>query len=328
MDKIILTEEQHNQRELALEGIFNQIKTRIDKEATQIAIDKDRMNFLISTDEATYAVDVFWKYFKAKYHIDDIEKFYTSKIHLMQDIYVRCLIPFNLELDVKYGSGDIKKEDIVYGIARFGLWVADSFQRFYLSIIAFVSLFVMIYLSFYFIENDNQWLSSLFLGAASSILAALIVTLINRQIKNAISRLEFQDRYIRNEVTRYLEIQKTDIESIKVNHINDGKFLLDIVNINNTLKQHLRLMSKFSRIITQEYYIELKNIENKMFEKSSDFVKGEFFIDHKKPSFEDKEELLLLVFELQNSSEYYRNDIEEYLYSIRKNINRVSKKEI
>lgn len=180
MDKIILTEEQHNQRELALEGIFNQIKTRIDKEATQIAIDKDRMNFLISSDEATYAIDVFWKYFKTKYQIDDIEKFYTSKVHLMQDIYVRCLIPYNLELDVKYGSGDIKKEDIVYGIARFGLWVADLFQRFYLSIIAFASLFVMIYLSFYFIENDNQWLSSLFLGAASSILAALIVTFINR----------------------------------------------------------------------------------------------------------------------------------------------------
>jgi hypothetical protein len=328
MDKIILTEEQHNQRELALEGIFNQIKTRIDKEATQIAIDKDRMNFLISSDEATYAIDVFWKYFKTKYQIDDIEKFYTSKVHLMQDIYVRCLIPFNLELDVKYGSGDIKKEDIVYGIARFGLWVADLFQRFYLSIIAFASLFVMIYLSFYFIENDNQWLSSLFLGAASSILAALIVTFINRQVKNAISHLEFQDRYIRNEVTRYLNIQKNDIESIKVNHINDGKFLLDIVNINNTLKQHLRLMSKFPRITTQEYYIDLKSIEKKMFEKSSEYVRGEFFKEHQKPTLEDKDELLLLVFELQNSSEYYKQEVDEYLYSISKSLNRITKKAI
>jgi hypothetical protein len=185
MDKIALSEDQHNQRELALEKIFNEIKTRIDKEATQIAIDKDRMNFVITSGDATYAVDVFWKYFKSKYGVDDIEKFYKSKVELMQDIYVRCLIPFNLELDVKYGTGDIKKEDFFYGIARVGLWLADLIQRFYLSIIAFVSLFIMIYLSFYFTANDDQWLSSLFLGAASSILAALIVTSINRQIKKS-----------------------------------------------------------------------------------------------------------------------------------------------
>lgn len=328
MDKNILSEDQQNQRELALENIFNLIKTRIDKETTQIAIDKDKMNFLISSDDAKYAVDVFWGYFKNKYRVDDIEKFYTSKIELMQDIYVRCLIPFNLELDVKYGTGDIKKEDFIYGIARIGLWIADLFQRFYLSIIAFVSLFIMIYMSFYFGENDNQWLSSLFLGAASSILAALIVTSINRQIKKVITNLEFQDRYIRKEVTRYLNIQENDIDSIKVNHSNDGKFLLDIVNVNNTLKQHLRLMSKFPRITTQEYYIELKKIEKKMFEKSSEYVKGEFFIEHKKPTTEDKDELLLLVFELQNSSEYYKQEIEEHLYSISKSLNRINKKEI
>jgi hypothetical protein len=133
---------------------------------------------------------------------------------------------------------------------------------------------------------------------------------------------------VRNEVTRYLEIQNKDIESIKMNKSNNGQFLLDIVNVNNTLKQHLRLMSKFPRINTQEHFIELKNIEKKMFEKSSDFVKGEFFINHKKPTIEDKDELVLLVFELQNSSEYYRSEIEEHLYLVRKNLNRVIKKEI
>jgi hypothetical protein len=237
-------------------------------------------------------------------------------------------MPFNLELDVKYGTGDIKKEDLLYGLARVGLWLADSIQRFYLSIIAFVSLFAMIYLSFYFTANDEQWLSNLFLGAASSILAALIVTSINRQINKVVTRLEFQDRYIRKEVTRYLEIQKNDIDNIKVNHTNDGKFLLDIVNVNNTLKQHLRLMSKFPRITTQEYYIELKNVEKKMFEKSSEYVRGNFFSEYKKPTAEDKNELLLLVFELQNSSEYYKQEIEEYLYSISKSLSRFRKKEI
>jgi len=125
-----------------------------------------------------------------------------------------------------------------------------------------------------------------------------------------------------------LGIQKNNIDSIKDSHTNDGKFLLDIVNVNNTLKHHLRLMSKFPRITTQEYYIELKNIENKMFEKSSEYVRGNFFNEHKKPTAEDKDDLLLLVFELQNSSEYYKQEIEEYLYSISKSLNRFRKKEI
>lgn len=65
-----------------------------------------------------------------------------------------------------------------------------------------------------------------------------------------------------------------------------------------------------------------------MFKKSQEYVHGEFFIEYEKPIAKDKEELLLMIFELENSTVYYLNEIEEELFLIRKKLKRIRKKEI
>lgn len=250
MRKPQLTIDQHEHREKTLEKLFVFIKSNIDKEATQIAIDMDRMNFLISSDSYTYAINAFWTYFKTKYQIDDIEEYYENKTEMMRDIYVRCLMPFNLELDIKYGTRGLNKESFLNIFKKLWLCIKDIVQRFYLSVISVGVFLLTVYLSFYNAEMGQQWLSNLFLGVSSGLLAALIIATANRHIKGIISSLENQEGYIRNEVSRYYDLQKKDLENIRS---NQGGFLINIVNINNSLKQHLLLMSKFPRITTQEY---------------------------------------------------------------------------
>ena len=214
----------------------------------------------------------------------------------MRDLYIRCLMPYNLELDIKYGNEKVKKEDIINVLIKFGLWVKGLFQRLYLSMIGFIALILSAYASFYYSEVNEAWLSSLFLGVSGSILAALIITTINRHIKKIIVKLEYQDRFITNEVTRYLEQQKNDIDAIKANNKDNKKFMLDFVQINNSLKSHLTSIGKVISIKVQEYYKELVEIEKDMFDLSSMIVRREYESMFKNITRDEKKDLLLLVF--------------------------------
>lgn len=324
----ILTEKQFELREKSLEKVFNYIKSIIDSKATQIATDKDRMNYLISSDVYDYAIEAFWDYFKHEYNVDNIEKYYDDKVEMMRDLYIRCLMPYNLELDIKYGNEKISKEDVMNGFIRGALWLKGLFQRLYLSIIGFIALILSAYTSFYYSEINEIWLSSLFLGVSGSILAALIITTINRHIKKIVIKLEYQDRFITNEVSRYLEQQIKDIETIKTNSNDNKKFMLDFVQINNSLKSHLRSIGRILSVKVLEYYDELVKIEKDMFNLSSMIVRREYESMFEKVTREEKKELLLLVFKLETSSIYYKSDIEDHLYSIRRSLNRLNKKTI
>ena len=321
-----LTEKQVLSREASLEKVFNYIKSIIDSKATQIATDMDRMNYLISSDGYDYAVEAFWDYFKQEYNVDNIEKYYGSKIEMMRDLYIRCLMPYNLELDIKYGNDKINKETVFNGFIKVSLWLKGLFQRLYLSIIGVIALILSAYASFYYSEINETWLSSLFLGVSGSILAALIITTINRHIKKIIVKLEYQDRFITNEVLRYLEQQKKDIETFKENDKDNKKFILDFVQINNSLKSHLTSIGKVLSIKVQEYYKELVEIEKDMFDLSSMIVRREYESMFKNVTRDEKKELILLVFKLETSSLYYKSDIEDHLYNIRRNLNRLNKK--
>jgi hypothetical protein len=210
-------------------------------------------------------------------------------------------MPYNLELDIKYGNENISKEDVINGFIKIGLWLKGLFQRLYLSIIGFIALILSAYASFYYSEINEVWLSSLFLGVSGSILAALIITTINRHIKKIIVKLEYQDRFITNEVSRYLDQQKKDIETFKDNDEDNKKFMLDFVQINNSLKSHLTSIGKVISIKIQEYYKELVEIEKEMFNLSSMIVRREYESMFKNVTRDEKKDLLLLVFKLETS---------------------------
>ncbi|MGE4378583.1 MAG: hypothetical protein AB7E16_01565 [Candidatus Izemoplasmatales bacterium] len=324
----ILTEKQVLSREASLEKVFNYIKSIIDSKATQIATDMDRMNYLISSDGYDYAVEAFWDYFKQEYNVDNIEKYYDNKIEMMRDLYIRCLMPYNLELDIKYGNENISKEDVINGFIKVGLWLKGLFQRLYLSIIGFIALILSAYASFYYSEINEVWLSSLFLGVSGSILAALIITTINRHIKKIIVKLEYQDRFITNEVSRYLDQQKKDIETFKENDKDNKKFILDFVQINNSIKSHLRSIGKILSVTVLEYYKDLVKIERDMFNLSSKIVRREYESMFENVTSDEKNELILLVFKLETCSLYYKSNIEEYLYNIKRSLSKLNKKTI
>src|SRR5690606_11055960 len=284
--------------------------------------------YLISSDEYDYATEAFWDYFKHEYNVDNIEQYYDDKVEMMRDLYIRCLMPYNLELDIKDGNEKISKEDVMNDFIRAALWLKGLFQKLYLSIIGFIAVILSAYTSFYYSEINEAWLSSLFLGVSGSILAALIITTINRHIKKIIVKLEYQDRYITSEVSRYLEQQIKDIKSIKANSEDNKKFMLDFVQINNALKSHLRSIGRILSVKVLEYYDELVKIEKDMFNLSSMIVRREYERMFNKVTHDEKKELLLLVFKLETSSIYYKSDIEDHLYNIRRSLNRLNKKTI
>jgi len=276
MDNKALTKENVLIREEELENLFNLIKSRIDTKVTEIAIDKDRMGYLVKDFNYDYAVDSFCLYFKEKYQVNNIESFYIDKIEMMRDVYIRCLMPFNLELDIKFGNDPLAKEDVVTGIKRLFIWIKNTIQLFYINIIATLVLILTCYFSFYYARINEIWLSNLFLGASSSILAAIIITTINRHIKKVLSQLEFQENYVREELLRYLKLLTSDVENIKkYTKEEKSQFILNFVDINNGLDQHLKFMKKFLSITTLEYFIEMNRLEKKMFDKSSKIVKRE-----------------------------------------------------
>lgn len=67
-------------------------------------------------------------------------------------------------------------------------------------------------------------------------------------------------------------------------------------------------------------------IERDMFNLSSKIVRREYESMFENVTSDEKNELILLVFKLETCSLYYKSDIEDHLYNIRRSLNRLNKK--
>ena len=324
-----LTTEQVEEKKVLLESINNTFAECVEKTPSSLATDKDRLDRLLSDDVYDYARNAFWDYFKQKYTIGPIEPYYNNKIEMMRDIYIQCLVPLNLKLDVNYGRDQDMGRQTLLSIKRIWFSIISAAQRWYLGVIGFVAFFFACALSRSYAEQNEPWLSSLLLGVAGSILAAMIVSFINKHIQKTAMKLEAQERFVEQETISYLEGLKRDTDHFINSDKKPGpQYMLDFVQINNRLDHYLRSIGRIEQIKALDEFNVLVDFEKMIFDFSSRIVRRDATNSFSDVSPEERSTLRLRVFELTSLVDNYRGEIEEFLFSLKNKIRKISNKSI
>lgn len=313
-----------------LERIFTIFKQVTDDRPTEFAKDMDKLNHILSSSNYDYISKEYWDIFKQKYQIaNTIDKLIGDYSEAMRLVYIHCMIPFNLKLDIKYGTDVQFKESVELSAHRTLHIIRRFISNTWISILSILIIIFALYFSWDFSERGSVWASNLFLGIAASVSAAMILAKINHYLGAKEKRLSSQKQRIEKSTEYLVKVVDEGIQDfLRVYNKRNTEYLFKFCEINNDVHDYLKRIQIVKGIYSVEDVLALKKFEKEIFEFSSAIVRRNVDVMHSKISKEEKAKLKYYLFELSMHLEYLQNGIVEFIYGLERNIKKINKNKI
>lgn len=286
-----------------LEEIKNSFIICIKENANQFADDTQIMYELIENEKYRFVKKDFYDYFNNKYDLKDIHTLIEDFDQLFILIFNRCVVPNNLLLDMSCSSSD---KSYFRNIWKCFINFKNRWTGF--SLIVIILIFILF--SFHFYINEEMWWSNFFIGVVSGIVAALIISYINKKYRYRMYSIDLKKKRIDEEITLLKEsFEKEYNKFVELSLNNDLNMIESFCEINNILHRHINWIKSITDIKIFSCFKDLIKFEKSIFDYSRNIIRNKYFNKEFMFLESDKSKMKIDIFMLKKLLNKYYNDV-------------------
>lgn len=289
--------------------------------------DIDKLYYIMGADETSYIEKEYWEYFKLKYEIVGLEQYIPNFDEMIRVFYYSCIMPLNLEMDHLYDPNKDAKATYKTTINKMVNALSSLFGKIWSSLLLLLLIVIAILFSYYY-KNINNWLSSIFIGVATGLLAAYIITFVNKYLEIRTEKYSSIAHAIKNLTNNFFDKYKDINEKINSFDDNSNELLLYCVDLNNDLTMYLKSIEKYQDVKSLNGYYLMVDLEVEFSELTLKMIQGVYFRDYPDPTLNDYRLLKLTVFSFTVQKKKFIAEVNNLLSKLYNNIDFFRKKKI